>query len=158
MGLFSHIKKIWRHKSDTTVGVRTRIMVFGTFDMLHEGHINFFKQARALASKPHLIVSIARDSAATRVKGNPPRHNELDRLALLGGNALVDEVGLGDEHGYMAHIAKILPDMIALGYDQSGEYVDQLENDLLDAGLKTRVVRLKPFKPDVYKTSKLAHD
>ncbi len=136
----------------------TRIMVFGTFDMLHPGHIDFFQQARALAAKPHLIVSVSRDSATARVKGTLPRKNELDRLALVEGSELVDEVVLGDESGYIAHIAKIMPDIIALGYDQHGEYVDNLENDLRDAGLVATVIRLKPFRPDVYKTSKLAQN
>ena len=36
-------------------------MVFGTFDGLHKGHLNFFKQAKKLAQKSFLIVSIARD-------------------------------------------------------------------------------------------------
>src|SRR3989344_5946032 len=49
-----------------------RIMIFGTFDMLHEGHLDFFRQARSLAAGPHLIVSIARDASVARVKGAPP--------------------------------------------------------------------------------------
>ena len=36
-------------------------MVFGTFDGLHKGHINFFQQAVKLAKNSYLIVSIARD-------------------------------------------------------------------------------------------------
>ena len=43
-----------------------RIMVFGTFDIIHAGHEDLFRQARALAEDPHLIVSVARDSAAAR--------------------------------------------------------------------------------------------
>ncbi len=54
----------------------TRIMVFGTFDMIHEGHADLFRQARALASDPYLIVSVARDAVAQRIKGNRPRHSE----------------------------------------------------------------------------------
>jgi cytidyltransferase-like protein len=39
--------------------MRKKIMVFGTFDGLHEGHLVFLKQARKLTEKPFLIVSIA---------------------------------------------------------------------------------------------------
>ena len=47
------------------------------------------------------------------------------------------------------------PDIIALGYDQNGEYVENLAHDLQDIGLRARIVRLKPYKPEIYKTSKL---
>lgn len=135
-----------------------RIMVFGTFDMVHEGHINFFTQARALAADAHLIVSIARDSAVVRIKGMPARHTEIERMRTVEENPLVDEVVLGDEVGYIDHIKIAAPDVIALGYDQSGEYVARLESDLRGANLMAKVVRLKPYKPEVYKTSRLAHD
>ncbi|MCE9541146.1 adenylyltransferase/cytidyltransferase family protein [Candidatus Kaiserbacteria bacterium] len=134
----------------------TKIMVFGTFDMLHEGHLDFFRQARSLAEDPHLIVSVARDSSVTRIKGTPPKRGERERLTLVEACELVDEVTLGDEKGYIAHILEVSPDIIALGYDQSGEYVRHLEGDLGTAGLATKVVRMKPFRPDIYKTSKLS--
>lgn len=135
----------------------TRIMVFGTFDMVHAGHAHFFKQARALALKPYLIVSIARDKNVTRIKGERPRKGEADRMRLVKRNKLVDEVVLGQEDGYIEHILETNPDIIALGYDQKGEYVSRLERDLHNArAAHIRVVRLQPHQPEVYKTSKLA--
>ena len=130
-------------------------MVFGTFDMLHEGHLDLLRQARSLANDPYLIVSVARDVSARRVKDKAPRHTEDERLALVSACELVDEAVLGDREGYMPHIRSARPDIIALGYDQVGEYVDYLERDLKDAGLATRVVRLHAFRPEVFKTSKL---
>ena len=140
----------------------TRIMVFGTFDMIHKGHEDFFKQARALAypehgrrAEPHLIVSVARGAAAARHRGFSPRHDEAARLADVAAHPLVDEAMLGDEIGYVAHIIAAKPDIIALGYDQTGEYVDDLERNLKEAGWTGKVVRLQAFKPGTYKTSKL---
>src|SRR3989344_6843398 len=141
----------------------TRIMVFGTFDMIHPGHEDLFRQARALArpehgrgaDEPFLIVSVARDSAAARHKGAAARRNERERLEAVQSHPLVDKALLGDEEGYMTHIKYERPDIIALGYDQSGEYVERLEQDLKAAGLPTKVVRLVPFKPETFKTSKI---
>lgn len=132
-----------------------RIMVFGTFDMIHEGHEDFFKQARSLASEPHLIVSVARDEVVERVKAVRPRHSEEDRLTRVAERRSVDEAVLGDAHGYIEHIVKARPDIIALGYDQEGEYVENLRKDLAAAGLSAAVVRLKAFSPERYKTAKL---
>ncbi len=130
-------------------------MVFGTFDMVHEGHVDFFRQARALAPDPYLIVSLARDRIAARVKGVPPRRTEAERRSLLLRNILVDEVVLGQEDGYIEHILEARPDIIALGYDQEGEFVSNLEKDLRSAGSSARIVRLQAFEPHRYKTSKL---
>lgn len=132
-----------------------RVMVFGTFDILHEGHLDFFRQARALVSDPQLIVSIARDSSTERIKGERPKNNELFRMKYVEESELVDEVLLGDKDGFIEHIISSRPDVIALGYDQESEYVRDLQAELSKSGLETRIVRLKPFKPDIYKSSKL---
>jgi cytidyltransferase-like protein len=130
-------------------------MVFGTFDMVHEGHVDLFRQARALASDPHLIVSVARDAVVARIKEKKSKRNETERAALLKRNTLVDEVVLGQEDGYIEHIIETHPDIIALGYDQKGEFVDRLERDLRNANAHIRIVRLEAFHPETYKTSKL---
>lgn len=132
-----------------------RIMVFGTFDMVHEGHEDFFRQARALAPDAYLIVSVARDSAALRHRAFTPTRNESARLEQVAAHVLVDRAVLGSEDDYVAHIADEAPDIIALGYDQRGEYVDYLEEDLKRAKLSPAIVRLQAYKPETFKTSKL---
>jgi FAD synthetase len=133
----------------------TRIMVFGTFDMVHPGHEDLFRQARAQVPEPYLIVSVARDKNVERVKGKRPQRSEEQRLATVAANPLVDEAVLGDEEGYTKHIARAHPDIIALGYDQAGEYVEHLERDLRAAHLSPHIVRLAAHEPETYKTSKL---
>lgn len=133
-------------------------MVFGTFDMVHPGHEDLFRQARDLAEDPYLIVSIARDSAVERIKKAKPRHTEEERLLNVKRHKYVDEVVLGDMVGYISHVLAAKPDIIALGYDQTGEYVDNLEKDLAEGGYKGKVLRLQAFQPEKYKTSKLHDD
>lgn len=136
--------------------MKTRVMVFGTFDIIHAGHEDLFRQARALVREPHLVVSVARDDVVARVKGMRPKNTEAVRQAKLSAHPLVDEAVLGQAHGYVAHIAAARPDIIALGYDQAGEFVKHLEQDLAEAGLAPRIVRLEAFEPETYKTSKIA--
>jgi FAD synthetase len=123
--------------------------------MIHQGHEDLFRQARALGEDPHLIVSVARDRSVERIKGARPRNSEQDRLIAVELHNFVDEALLGDEDGYIEHIKKVNPDIIALGYDQRGEYVENLERDLKQAGLSVKVERLEPFQPEIFKTSKL---
>lgn len=135
-----------------------RIMIFGTFDMIHPGHVDLFRQARALDVEPYLIVSIARDTSVSRIKGTAARNNENERLGVVQAHPLVDDVLLGDEEGYMHHIKSVNPDIIALGYDQVGEYVDHLEESLRAANMTTEIVYLKAYQPELYKTSILSKD
>ena len=48
-------------------------MAFGTFDLLHPGHINFLNQAK---KHGQLIIVIARDKTVKEVKGKLPQHKE----------------------------------------------------------------------------------
>ncbi len=130
----------------------TKIMVFGTFDVLHRGHLNFFKQARKLSRRPFLIVSVARDKNVKKIKGKLPACNEKTRLLSVKKSALVDKAVPGGLKSYIPHILENRPQIIALGYDQTA-YVKNLKSLLNSKGLKVKVVRLKAFKPSVYKSS-----
>ena len=81
-----------------------KIMVFGTFDGLHLGHLSFFKQARKLSKNAHLVVSIARDKNVFLIKKVKPRLNEGRRLELVKQSKLVDEVVLAGVKNYISHI------------------------------------------------------
>lgn len=129
-------------------------MVFGTFDGLHEGHMDFFRQAKALAESPSLTVSIARDVNVIRIKGVRPLLKEEERHDLIEKSGLADRVVLGEENDYISHIAREDPDIIALGYDQS-DYVEGLEEKLRANSIKAEIVRLKPYKENIFKNSLL---
>ncbi len=139
----------------------TKVMVFGVFDLLHPGHLNFLVQARELGDS--LTVSVARDLNVFKVKGQRPVHGEQHRVDALTLLPVVDKVVLGGLRDPWPHIVKVKPDIIALGYDQNiyvrgqgaGDRVQekQLEEELQNHGLKkTQVVRLKPHWPEVYKS------
>ncbi|PIR68837.1 FAD synthase [Candidatus Nomurabacteria bacterium CG_4_10_14_0_2_um_filter_30_12] len=129
---------------------QTKIMVFGTFDGLHKGHFNFFKQAKNFIKNSFLIVSIARDKNVLRIKKYRPLLREKERLALVKRCDLVDKVILAGKVNYLAHILKEKPDIIALGYDQKS-YVKDLKKDLKNKGILIKIIRLKPYKKKIYK-------
>ena len=135
--------------------MKSRIMVFGTFDGVHKGHLNFFKQARKLAPKSFLIVSVARDRNVLKIKGNSPVLNEKKRIALIKKCKLVDKVVLSGVRNHIPHIIKEYPDIIALGYDQKA-YVKNLGKDLEKQGLFVKIVRIKPYREKIYKNHLLS--
>jgi FAD synthetase len=129
-----------------------RVMVFGVFDLLHPGHISFFKQAKKLGN--FLIVSVARDSVVKKIKGKKPIFNEKKRVAHVKQLKVAKKVVLGGTSDPWPHIKKEKPDIIALGYDQDS-FVGNLPAQLRKHRLKTRVVRLKSFQPEIFKSKLL---
>ena len=132
-----------------------KVMVFGVFDLLHPGHISFMKQAKKLGS--YLIVSVARDVNVKKIKGKSPIFSEKKRVEHVRALKIANKVVLGGTKDPWPHIKKEQPDIIALGYDQK-PYITKhetrnMEQELRMHGLETKVVRLKPFRPEVFKSS-----
>jgi glycerol-3-phosphate cytidylyltransferase len=65
-------------------------IVFGAFDLLHAGHINFLAQSRKKCDK--LLVGLQVDPTATRNDKNKPIELLLERFIKLRGCKFVDEV------------------------------------------------------------------
>ena len=132
-----------------------KVMIFGTFDGLHPGHLDFFRQAKLKGD--FLVVSIARDKIVPDFKGKKAMFNEKERLLLVKSCRFVDKAVLGDEEreNFYNHVRDESPDVICLGYDQWAQEDDVLEN-LTKIGLeKTKVVRLSSYKGETHKSSKM---
>ena len=67
-----------------------RIFMDGAFDMMHYGHCNAFRQARAVGT--YLVVGVNDDASITRCKGAPPVMDDAERLAMVASCKWVDEV------------------------------------------------------------------
>jgi len=129
-----------------------KVLIFGTFDLLHPGHLDFFKQAKKLGDS--LTVIVARDRTVSAIKKHRTLFNEQERLANVKNQKIVNEARLGNLDDPYKIVKQEKPDIIALGYDQNS-YTEELEDKIKEFGFKTKVVRLKPFKPEKYKSSKL---
>lgn len=120
-----------------------RVMVFGAFDGLHPGHLDFFRQAKQYGEQ--LIVSVGTDKNVANIKGTKPLFNQQERLSLVANCKLVDLAVLGAEEDFYRDIKLYAPDVICLGYDQWAKEKEVLEN-LHTVGLATKVFRLAPYK------------
>jgi FAD synthetase len=123
-----------------------KVLVFGTFDLLHEGHASFLRQASSMGDR--LIASVARDAFVRRWKGKAPLNPEGVRLRRLLDSGLVDRAFLSDRKPSTYEIInRIRPELICLGYDQ-----DELKEDLKawmeKQGMEIPVYRMKYHLPD----------
>lgn len=121
------------------------VMVFGAFDGLHTGHLDFFRQAKKYGDL--LVVSVGTDKNVEKIKGKKPLLGEKDRVDLIRELRIVDKTLLGAETDYFLHIKEHLPDVICLGYDQWAQE-ENVRKGLDGVGLaKTQIYRLQPYKP-----------
>ena len=128
------------------------VMIFGTFDILHYGHIHLFEEAKKLGDR--LVAVVARDSNVEMIKGKKSFHTEKERQAFLQHIDLIDEVRLGDMKDVYKVIKDVQPNVIALGYDQK-VFVDDIEKRCAAYDLAVDIVRMKPYEQEHYKTTNI---
>ena len=102
--------------------METIVFTNGCFDIIHPGHIDLLKRARALGTK--LIVGINSDKSVRRIKGkNRPFISENGRAEILSNLRTVDEVRIYDELTPEKLIKEIKPDVLIKGGDWAVEEI-----------------------------------
>lgn len=97
------------------------VITFGTFDVLHVGHIRVLNRARALGDR--LVVGVSADQLNVSKKGRAPVFSQDERLEIIGSLRVVDEVFVEEslelKRDYvMEHGAAVL----AMGNDWEGKF------------------------------------
>jgi len=95
-----------------------RAVVFtnGCFDLLHAGHVQLLRQARALGDC--LVVGLNTDASIRRLKGaSRPLLDETDRVEILAALDCVDAVTLFSEDTPLSLISTVKPDVLVKGGD-----------------------------------------
>jgi FAD synthetase len=129
-----------------------KVMVFGTFDILHKGHLDFLKQAKRHGD--FLVVVVARDKTVLAIKKRKSLQDEKARLREIVRSGLADKALLGNIRDQYRIIQQVKPSVICLGYDQR-HFADNLGRELRGRRIEARIVRLKPYMAHKYKSSKL---
>jgi len=127
-----------------------KVLITGTFDQLHPGHIYFLNQSKQLGD--YLIVIIARDKTVKKIKGRLPINNENKRATAIRKTGIPNRVVLGKIRDKYTIIQQNKPDIIALGYDQM-TFTKNLKSELAKRNLKPVIKRLKAYQPHKYKSS-----
>ena len=92
------------------------VLAGGVFDIIHPGHIHTLNAAKNLGDV--LIVVIATDKTAEKMKKRLPLHNQDQRKMLVDALSVVDLGVVGHEGDIFKTVDFIRPQIIALGYDQ----------------------------------------
>ena len=92
------------------------VLAGGVFDIIHPGHIHTLNDAKKLGDV--LVVVIATDKTAIKMKKRKPLHNAELRRELVSSLTMVDLCIIGDEEDIFKTVDLVKPQIIALGYDQ----------------------------------------
>lgn len=123
-----------------------RVIVFGTFDGLHDGHREFLKEAREQGD--HLIIVVARDQSIAHVYGKQPHHDEIDRIAYVLNEEIANDVVMGYHDNKLQVFSDHKPDIIVLGFNQA-EYATELLQKATAIGMDHIDVHLaQPYDPE----------
>ena len=94
----------------------------GVFDLLHPGHIDILRGARAEGAA--LIVGLNSDASVRRLKGpSRPVRSEVDRAYVLAAVAMVDAVTIFGEDTPLELVRALEPDVIVKGGDYSADTI-----------------------------------
>lgn len=98
-----------------------RIITFGTFDVLHVGHIRILQRARALGD--YLIVGVSSDALNFSKKQRYPVYSENDRMEIIKSISGVNEVFREDSLALKGeYIKKYQADVLVMGNDWEGRF------------------------------------
>lgn len=125
----------------------TTVITFGTFDVLHVGHLRILRRSRELGDR--LVVGVSSDGLNFSKKQRLPVFNEAERCELIANLKCVDEVFLEESLELKReYVQKFGADVLVMGDDWSGKF-----DELSDV---CRVVYL-PRTPSISTTGVIEH-
>lgn len=116
----------------------------GCFDLLHRGHVEYLRKAKALGDV--LVVGVNADSSVRRIKGaKRPIVGEEDRAEVIAALAAVDYVCLFHEDTPYDLIRALVPDLLVKGADWKVD--DVVGKDIVEhAGGSVQAIELLPHR------------
>lgn len=98
-----------------------RVITFGTFDILHYGHIRILERSREMGDT--LIVGVSSDNLNLSKKGRKPVYSEFERKSMLKALRCVDDVFLEESLELKRqYIIEHKADVLVMGDDWAGKF------------------------------------
>lgn len=121
------------------------VLAGGVFDIIHPGHIHTLNAAKELGDV--LVVVVATDNTAVKMKKRRPLHAQEQRQELVNSLSMVDLCLIGQENDIFKTVNHVRPQIIALGYDQAHQEKFITEG-CKEINLDAKVARLQSPIPE----------
>ncbi|MBI4655889.1 MAG: adenylyltransferase/cytidyltransferase family protein [Elusimicrobia bacterium] len=117
---------------------KTVVFTNGCFDILHRGHVELFKKAKALGD--FLVVGLNSDSSVRRIKGpKRPINGQQDRAIVLGALEYVDKIIVFSQDTPYELLKILKPDILVKGADYGGK-------EIIGRGFAKKTARIRLIK------------
>lgn len=125
----------------------TTVITFGTFDVLHVGHVRVLNRAAELGDR--LVVGVSSDALNMSKKGRNPVFSQDERLELISNLKVVDDVFVEESLELKReYVTEHQADVLVMGDDWEGKF--DFLNDIC------KVVYL-PRTPSISTTALIEH-
>lgn len=99
----------------------TKVITYGTYDLLHQGHINLLRRAKELGD--YLIVGVTNDNFDRERGKLNVCNNVLERVEAVKSTGLADQIIIEDYFGQkIDDVQKYDVDIFAIGSDWEGKF------------------------------------
>jgi glycerol-3-phosphate cytidylyltransferase len=99
----------------------TTVITFGTFDVLHVGHLRILQRSRALGDR--LVVGVSSDELNFAKKARYPVFSQDERCELVANLKCVDEVFVEESLELKReYVQKFAADVLVMGDDWAGKF------------------------------------
>ena len=120
---------------------RKKVFVSGCYDLLHSGHVEFFRQASQYGD---LYVGIGSDKTIAELKGHKTVYSEQERLFMVRAIRYVKEAYINQGSGFLDFLPTldlVHPDCLVVNEDGDREEKRQL---CLERGMEYIVLKREP--------------
>jgi len=117
-----------------------KIVVWGKFDGLHQGQLEFLRHAKNLGNELYVIV--IPDEKVRENTGKLPTKKAKERRDRLTGLDIITDVYIDCLSDGLQSILKLRPDVFAFGHDQKTQWEEKLQHYLSSQGLNPKYVYL----------------
>lgn len=140
----------WPRTSRNVERARVKVMVSGTFDILHPGHARYIREAWELG---RVVAVVANDETVRRFKKRDPIVPGTQRAELLESLKYVERARVGYPDDMFRIVEEERPNIILLGPDQPFDE-ETLRRRLRERGLEVEVRRMSsPYRCPMCSTS-----
>jgi len=119
-----------------------KVFVSGCYDLLHSGHVEFFRQASALGD---LYVAVGSDRTYYELKGRTPINSEQERLYMIQSISCVNEAFISKGSGmldFKDELIALMPDVFIVNEDGNIPEKRKLCEDL---GIEYKILQRDPY-------------
>jgi cytidyltransferase-like protein len=123
--------------------MKKKVFVSGCMDMLHSGHLEFFRQASAYGD---LYVALGSDKTIFGLKGRLPVNNEMERLFMVQAISYVKHAFISKGSGVLdfeEELRSIRPDYLVVNEDGNLPEKRSLCDEL---GIEYVILNRKPYE------------